>query len=296
MQPEASSPRESSALSGCGGVAARRAAERRLAGLAGAARRLGSFGLMILAVGLMLVMPARGEAGAVEADTPAAQTPPAGAPAEDEPLTKGEALLLKLRQGGVTVLLLLVVSVFGLACALERVFHLRLDRIAPRALARRLDELTREGRLDDLAEAAEGHPSTLGRVAAAMTRHRELAMPELSSLAGDLASREMKLHLLRAYPLMICATLSPLLGLFGTVAGMIGAFDKVAAAGSLGDASMLGGDISKALITTAAGLVVAIPALGLYHYFRSRTNLLAILLEEQVSELISHWHPAGRAS
>ena len=67
-------------------------------------------------------------------------------------------------------------------------------------------------------------------------------------------------HLLRAYPLAVIATTAPLLGLLGTVSGMIGAFDTVAMMGELGDAGALGGDISKALVTTMVGLVVAIPA------------------------------------
>jgi biopolymer transport protein ExbB len=111
-------------------------------------------------------------------------------------------------------------------------------------------------------------------------------------MAGDVASRDLRRHLQKAYPLAVVATVSPLLGLLGTVIGMIGAFDKVAAAGSLGDASVLGGDISKALITTGAGLTIAVPALVLYHYFKSRTNLYAIMLEEEVGELITEWYSA----
>lgn len=245
------------------------------------------FGLLIISL-LCAVSTLQGQ------EIQSEQAPPPELVEEGEAsITSGEALLNKLRQGGITVVLLLGVSVFGAACTLERLVHLRPGRIAPRPLARTLDQCAREGRYDDLAKAAGASNSTLGRVVSAMGRHRDLAMPELSTLAGDVASREMRTHLLRAYPLMICATISPLLGLFGTVAGMIGAFDKVAAAGSLGDASMLGGDISKALITTAAGLVVAMPTLALYHYFRSRTNLLSIVLEEQVSEVISHWKPTN---
>lgn len=223
-------------------------------------------------------------------DPPAEPILPRESAGDAEPSPpSGELLFAKLRQGGVTVVLLLGVSVFGAACALERAVHLRNARVAPSALGHQLEELARSGELDELDQLARASDSTLGRVATAMANHRDLPPSELGTLAGEVATREMKLHLLRAYPLMICATLSPLLGLFGTVAGMIGAFDKVAAAGSLGDASMLGGDISKALITTAAGLVVAIPTLGLYHYFRSRTNLLALALEEQVGELLHAW-------
>jgi biopolymer transport protein ExbB len=207
----------------------------------------------------------------------------------DEQVTWGEAFFLKMRQGGITMIFLLGISIVAVATTLERIVNLRFSKIAPRQTADQIERLCRDGRIGDMEAAAAASNSTLGRVVTAMVRHRDSDIQSLSTLAGDVASREMKMHLLRAYPLMVCATLSPLLGLFGTVAGMIGAFDKVAAAGSLGDASMLGGNISMALITTAAGLVVAIPALGLYHFFRSRTSLMAIVLEERVGELITQW-------
>ena len=109
-------------------------------------------------------------------------------------------------------------------------------------------------------------------------------------IAGDIASRELKDHMRRAYPLAVVATISPMLGLLGTIIGMIGAFDKIAMAGSLGDASLLGADIGKALITTGAGLTIAVPALALYHYFRSRVSLYGITLEEEASDLITSWY------
>jgi len=70
---------------------------------------------------------------------------------------------------------------------------------------------------------------------------------------------------------------------------MIGAFESVALAGEMGDPSIMAGDISYALITTAIGLVIAVPALSAYHFFRIRTNMLALGLEEQLGHLISRW-------
>lgn len=212
---------------------------------------------------------------------------PSAAAIAPDAVTWGMAILKKLEQGGITIVFLLGVSVVVVATTLERLVHLRASRIAPRKLADHLAVLCREGRFGEAKVAASASDSTLGRTAAAMLRHPSASEVEMVGAATDVATREMKVQLLRAYPLMVCATISPLLGLFGTVAGMIGAFDKIAAAGSLGDASMLGGDISKALITTAAGLIVAMPALGLYHAFRSRTNLLAVAVEEQVAELLA---------
>ena len=115
-------------------------------------------------------------------------------------------------------------------------------------------------------------------------------------LAGDLAGRDMRRHLQRAYPIAVVATLSPLLGLLGTVVGMIESFEIVAIAGSLGDASLMAGSISKALVTTAGGLVIAIPALGLYHLFKSRTQGLTMQLEGEVHELLTAWFMEARRS
>jgi len=236
---------------------------------------------------------------AAAAETPiaaAAETPVHAAGLEAGPrpreLTIGEAFLLKLRQGGLTMVFLLLASVAGVGSAIERLVNLRMGAIAPRGLAERADMLWQGGRFDEIEALPERNKSTLARVLAVIARHRHSSMTDVSMLAGDVASRDLRRHLQKAYALAVVATVSPLLGLLGTVIGMIGAFDKVAAAGSLGDASLLGGDISKALITTGAGLTIAVPALVLYHYFRNRTNMYALLLEEEVGELISSWYGA----
>ena len=116
----------------------------------------------------------------------------------------------------------------------------------------------------------------------------------MQSISDDIGSREVRVQLQKAYPLAIIATLSPLLGLFGTVFGMIGAFDTVAQAEEMGNAAILADDIAKALVTTAGGLMVAIPMLGFYHYFKSRTNHYAIMLEEDAGELFSLWFLRGQ--
>ena len=99
------------------------------------------------------------------------------------------------------------------------------------------------------------------------------------------------------YPLAAVAGLSPLLGLFGTVLGMIESFEMVAIAGSMGDPALLASGISKALVTTAFGLFVAIPALAAYHVFKLRTNYLANVLDREVTDLSSRWllKQGGRA-
>ncbi len=245
--------------------------------------------------------PAAGEGQAVaqpaeEAGEAAAAAPegegPAAAEREDEELTRGEAFLLKLRQGGLTMVFLFLASVAMVGYAIERFVNLRSGKLVPEGLAAHADELWRNGDWEQLKALDEKKNSTLARVIATVARHRQESMADVSVLAGDVATRDLRRERQKAYPLAVVATVSPLLGLLGTVIGMIGAFDKVAAAGTLGDASLLGGDISKALITTATGLSIAVPALVLYHYFKSRTNYYAILLEEEVGDLIADWFGA----
>ena len=198
----------------------------------------------------------------------------------------------KITSTGLTGLILILVSIIGAAYALERTFNLRRDKIVPNGLLESAQDLWAKQHYDKILEQQGDHHSTLGRIIKTLVKNKHCKTADLSMMAGDISSRELKIQMQRAYPLAVVATISPLLGLMGTVIGMIGAFDKVAAAGSLGDASLLGGDISKALITTGAGLTIAVPALVLYHYFKSRTSFFAIILEEDVGELLSSWYGA----
>ncbi len=236
--------------------------------------------------------PAAGEAAkAVEpAGTDVPPDPSKAAPkASDEEVTYFEEMTRKIQQGGWIVYVLMALSVVGIGFALERASNLRRKTVVPDGLADRSHALWEHSYIPGLAVHCEKDGSALARIVLAVADHRDCAVSDVQTLAGDLGSREMRLHLQRAYPLAIIATLSPLLGLLGTVIGMIGAFDTVAAVGEMGDASILANDIAKALITTAAGLLVGIPALGLYHLFKSRTSSLAVQLEEETSEIINAW-------
>ena len=202
--------------------------------------------------------------------------------------------LTKMKETGLTGLALVLISVVGFSFAFERLFNLRKANIVPVGLAATCDTMWKAGELDALKELSNDRPSTLARVVGLLVDHKEGSHADVANLAGDVASREMRVHLQRAYPLAVVATVSPLLGLFGTVFGMIGAFESVALAGEMGDPSIMAGDISFALITTALGLVIAVPALISYHFFRVKSNILALALEEQVNHLLIRWFPIGK--
>ncbi len=200
--------------------------------------------------------------------------------------TSAQTMGQKLKATGLTGLVLLAISIFSLSCALERFMNIRRHKIVPMGLTSTVQKLWSEGKYDKIDNECEKNKSTLGRVIQALTKHRDLKNGEIATLAGDISSRELKLHLHRAYPLAVAATISPLLGLFGTVYGMIGAFDAVARAHEMGDPSIMAESISFALMTTAIGLVIAVPSLAAYHYFRTRVNIFALILEEEINELV----------
>jgi biopolymer transport protein ExbB len=136
--------------------------------------------------------------------------------------------------------------------------------------------------------------STLGRYIA---RHTHLPFEILALGVTDMISRAVSRQHLRTYPLAVVATISPLLGLLGTIIGMIESFQKVALMGDTGDASILADSIGKALITTALGLIIAIPSLASYHFFKSKINSFGIRLEETVDTLMAPWlHSENSAS
>jgi len=234
--------------------------------------------------------PASAQDGAQ--DTPAAETRPATRPTtqpgDDEVTSEFTKWMQKLREGGSVIWVLFALSIVGVAFLIERLVMLRRGRVCPPGLAEQADALWHKGDYQGVVNACRQKPSTLADVIGFVVRHRNAPTADISAGAGDVAARGIRRQLQRAYPLAVVGTVAPLLGLLGTVIGMVEAFDTVRVAG-LGDVRLLGGSISKALMTTMVGLIVAIPALLAYHFIKSRTNSLAVELEEQASDLISDW-------
>jgi len=200
------------------------------------------------------------------------------------------SLRTKFQAGGATMWVILFLSVLGLAFLLERTFRLRRKAFAPAGLAAAADRLWKEGRLEEIDQLCQRYRrSTLSKVIRFVVSKRRASIDAVNEAIGDISGRDLVIHQMLTYPMLAVATLSPLLGLFGTVLGMIESFETVAVAGSMGDPTLLATGISKALVTTAFGLFVAIPALFFYHLFRLRTRYLNRVLEEEASMLVNEW-------
>lgn len=187
--------------------------------------------------------------------------------------------------GGWLMLPILTCSVVAMAIVVERLWSLRTKHILPDGL---LNESCRLLQHYDIADSDLAHlqkHSQLGRVMASglTNRHKPVdAIKTSIQETGSHIAHEMNRFL---NALGTIATIAPLLGLLGTVLGMISVFTRITSAG-VGNPGELAGGISQALITTAAGLAVAIPSLVMHRYFRGHIEQLLIGLEQQSLSLV----------
>jgi biopolymer transport protein ExbB len=196
-------------------------------------------------------------------------------------------ILEQISHGGVAIVAILALSVLGLAVTIERFVHLRKKSIAPDGLIEKVVPLWHAGEFEKITRLLEDEDSTLARVINYAVAHRHCHETRIANGCGDISSLELRRHQQKAYPLAIVATVAPIIGLLGTVIGMIEAFQAIAFSGAMGDPALLAGGISKALVNTASGLSVALPALAFHHFFKNRMVFLSLSLEEKINQLLN---------
>jgi biopolymer transport protein ExbB len=201
----------------------------------------------------------------------------------------------QLAEGGVSLVVILGLSVLAVAVSVERLVNFRRAMIVPADLAEQARALWAAGELSRLEQSMAQQRSTLARVVLFMVAHRDAQYEVISGAVGDIASLEMRRHQQKAYALAIVATVAPIVGLLGTVIGMIEAFHVIASVDGMGNPALLAGGISKALINTAGGLSIALPALGMHHFFKNRAVFYSLDLEAEINRLLSAWF-MGRPS
>ena len=190
-----------------------------------------------------------------------------------------------VQAGGWLMILILLCSVISAAICVERFWTLRADQVAPRNLLAQVWTWIKNNEMDNrrLRELRGGSP--LGQIlAAGITTHRrgrDVMKESIEEVANHVV------HELERYlnTLGTVAAITPLLGLLGTVIGMIKVFTAIRLEGT-GNAAVLAGGISEALITTAAGLTVAIPSLFFYRFFQRRVDELVIYMEQEALKLV----------
>ncbi len=190
-----------------------------------------------------------------------------------------------LVKGGILMVPILACSVIGLAVFFERAWMLRASRNVPRDLARRVEDLFRRGQVEEAMALCRRSRSPLARVLMAALKNAGLERDAVKEAVQEVGRREAA-HLERYVGVLgTVANVSPLLGLLGTVSGMIKAFTVISVEG-VGNPASLAGGISEALITTAAGLTVAIPAFVAYRYFLGKVDRIVLELEQHAIHFV----------
>ena len=187
--------------------------------------------------------------------------------------------------GGWLMAPILLCSTLSVAIIIERFWTLRKSKVTPKALAATVEDWAARDELDQRHLNQLRVESPLGRIYAAALINRKRSREVIKEAVEDTGRHVV--HDLERFlnTLGTIAGISPLLGLLGTVVGMIKVFSAIMISG-VGDANVLAGGISQALITTAAGLTVAIPSFFFYRFFRGIVAEYVISMEEKAISLI----------
>ncbi|MCB9688524.1 MAG: MotA/TolQ/ExbB proton channel family protein [Alphaproteobacteria bacterium] len=184
-----------------------------------------------------------------------------------------------LKDGGVIMIPIGVASVVGLASFFERLWALRREKVVPRAFCVELVELLRQQRWADALMHCKKRDVPIARVVEVAIEARGESRSSLRERVEEVGRREAMELERWIWVLATVASVGPLLGLLGTVSGMITTFQTVEG-GGIGQMQSLAGGIGMALITTFAGLVVAIPAVVAHRFLLARVDDLTVDLEE----------------
>jgi len=200
-----------------------------------------------------------------------------------------------IRNGGWLMLPIILCSIGAMGIIAERFWSLQRKKILPSELLPQISRLIKEDKLDEPSLRRIKLSSPLGAILAAGLissdpdrdrRHSREMMKITIEEAGRQVVHELERFL---NPLGTIASITPLLGLLGTVVGMIKVFAAIMIHG-VGDPGILAGGISEALITTAAGLTVAIPSLIFHRYFERLVDEYVLNMEEEALKLIDVMH------
>ena len=237
--------------------------------------------------------PAASEKSAPAGATEAAGRPPPAAPLHKHP----ETLLDFAMAGGWMMIPLCLGSVVLVGFFLERLVVLRRSKIAPRPLQRAIQDLVQKKPLDRSRALAvvAAHPSVAASILRSAIDRLDAPPERIEKTVQNLAEREVYHLRSNLWIFATLSTISPLLGLLGTVAGLVQAFREVAITG-LGAGSTLAPGIYEALVTTVAGLAIAIPSIAAYYWLQAKVDRYVHEIDVMVVDLVDAGEPSPVAA
>ncbi len=182
--------------------------------------------------------------------------------------------------------IILALSLVAVVIIVERIIYFRKIRVDEEQMINRLRAALEKGHYDEAASICDNNPNPITNLMKVGIDHRQFSEAEIKESIMNAANLEIP-NLERFLPALgTVAHIAPLLGLLGTVTGNIEAFGVLGRFAGGGDPAALANGIAEALLTTAAGIVVAVPAIIFYNSLVSRVNHIIIRLENRVSELM----------
>ena len=188
-------------------------------------------------------------------------------------------------KGGVFIYPIILCSIIALAVFLERLWVLRRNRVIPEQFIRTVEDQIRKNKISDAVFLCQGHNSSIAKIFTAGLRNSGRGMWLVKEAIEERGGREAVILEKNVDILSTIANLTPLLGLLGTVSGMIKTFNVISLQG-VGSPAPLAGGIAEALITTATGLCVAIPTLVCYRILKDKAKALIFEMEENSIKMI----------
>ena len=187
-------------------------------------------------------------------------------------------------QGGFFMAVLVILSIFSLAVILQRALVIKMDRALPPGILRSVAIFKEGSSIESLQKSLSLSPSPLSRVLLSVIQHKDWPRAEILEAVQTRARHEISRLESGLVFLEITTGISPLLGLLGTLSGLVGIFGNI---GAHGDPQMVANGISEALNCTIVGLGVAVPNLIAYNYFTRRVEVIAIDLESLTTDLMA---------
>jgi biopolymer transport protein ExbB len=190
-----------------------------------------------------------------------------------------------VNRGGVVMYPIILCSVLALGVFLERLVSLRRSRILRQDFIAGIRRLWMRGDIDQALRLCKSHDISISRILRAGLLRHNISLADMERAIEAAGQHEVSLLTANLRLLGVVANLAPMLGLLGTVVGMIKAFNVISQSGT-GNPGLVASGISEALVTTAAGLIVGIPALAAYHYFRAKIDRYVYEMEHISLEII----------
>lgn len=187
-----------------------------------------------------------------------------------------------IMQGGIVMVPIVLCSILALAIVVERLWNLRRRRVIRYDVLNDIEELLHKQKIPEATTLCKRHENTMTRLFLVAILNSDRSRGEIKEMIEDQGRQEVPVLERYLTTLGTIASISPFLGLLGTVVGLLKVFDAIARSGGVTNAAVLSDGIHNALITTVAGLCVAIPSLVAYNYFARRAEAL-ILEVERVS-------------